>query len=713
MTDANAYKLAIVGGGPNCVYALDRIAALYHHRPTAPGIDIHIFDLGGLFGCGAVHDVGQSETSLLNRIAGQISFGANENCEDANYLLPRDRRFDFMEWLARKYEETGSGEFLIQADGWPPRYLHGLALQDAFSNYVEIIEANSTCRVFTHSAEVTDVRPDGGRYSIVFGAGQRRLGGIDEILLATGNQRHRVEYLVKKTNLETLGERDIEKVSRLYPLDENLSIEKVPPQSTVGIKGSGVSALDALLYLTEGRDGRFSRSSEGNELTYMRSGKEPGKIVIIGRSGLFPGARAHDEKSMKWPAIPTEGYYFNFDNIERLRRAHGVEGVVAGVGARQQLDFEKHVLPLAVLEMAGKYYACLMGEGAEAKLFENARDAFESFVRGDMAGSSPSSSIDRLTRPLQEIFRGFVLDIIDRGADALAEHPVLATYVAVALSEHGLKREELAESTDAVVSALRFDWEKIENPLCGRKFSDGSAYVDETLRIIDRDLWEARRGNLISPLKYACDTVWRDYRPVFTDCVDLGGLTPGSHEAFLSRYVSIHNRIADGTSLTVMEKLRALIAQNVIDIRMGPHPDVYFDSDTSQFRSVSQVDGREERFSRFVLGYLESFDPECDERPLFRNMLNSGMISRWSSRSKDGRQIFERGITLNDRLNPVSSNGTVQSQLTCIGPPVEGMRFFHHTLSRPDTVQPTIRNIVQWGNRLENSIEAASARVAS
>jgi len=735
----NDFVLAIVGGGPNCVYALDRIAALYYGKPTTPGIDIHIFDRGGLFGCGAVHDIGQSTTSLLNRMAGQIAFGANEDCMTANYLLPRDKRFDFMEWLERKFEETDSNEYLMEADDWPPRYLHGLALQDAFNNYLEIIRGNSSCEVFVYSTEVVDICRDGSRHSVIFGENGERLEDVDEILFATGNQRHQVQYLVEKTNLETLDKKHLQNISPLYPVEENLSYEKVAPQSTLGIKGSGVSALDALLYLTEGRRGRFVQNPETNELMYVPSGDEPKKIFIIGRSGLFASARPRNEKSAKWSSNPTEGYYFNTENIERLRQVHGIGGVVTGVGKRKQLDFEKHVLPLVVLEMSGNYYSCLMGGAKESELFECAREMFGSFIRGDLDSSNLSRVGEQLTHPLHEMFGAFFHEIMDRGADALAEYPVLAAYIAAALSELGLERtasvkylsnrgdcsnsldvifrpdflRACRKNLESIFSSICFNWEKIENPLSDYDFADGNSYKNKTLQIIDRDLWEARRGNLSSPLKYACDTVWRDYRPVFTDCVDFGGLTPASHKMFLSRYVAIHNRIADGPSLTVIEKLRTMIAEDVIEIRLGPRPDIYFDPNTSQFRSVSRIDQREETFDRLVLCFLEMFNPEGDESPLFRNMLNSGIISKWESRSEDGSQVFECGIALNGSLNPISSDGRIRKRLTFIGPPIEGIRFFHHTLSRPDTVQPTIRNLVGWGNRLEKAIDDAFASMSS
>ena len=156
-TELSPYHIVIIGSGPNSVYAMDRIAALCLGRPDLNNFHVHVFDRKGLFGCGEVHDINQPKTSLLNRIVGQVSFGCNFDTPGANHVLPSEHRFTFMEWINKKYQETGDHQYQMNQDEWPPRYIHGLALQDAFFNCIKIIESRNISKVSLYAKEVIDV----------------------------------------------------------------------------------------------------------------------------------------------------------------------------------------------------------------------------------------------------------------------------------------------------------------------------------------------------------------------------------------------------------------------------------------------------------------------------------------------------------------------------------------------------------------------------
>ena len=79
-------------------------------------------------------------------------------------------------------------------------------------------------------------------------------------------------------------------------------------------------------------------------------------------------------------------------------------------------------------------------------------------------------------------------------------------------------------------------------------------------------LKRSKKGNLSSSFKKASDGVWRDLRQELTFIVDDNSLNPQSNKFFLRNVLPIHNRMADGPSLEVINKISKLIKTNKIDI---------------------------------------------------------------------------------------------------------------------------------------------------
>lgn len=708
LNNAAPFKLAIIGGGPNCVYALDRLASLLYGRRDLGQLQIHVYDAGGLFGCGEVHNAQQSETSLLNRIAGQIGFGCDEKTPNTNFILPKQHRFNFMEWVHSKYQETGEECYRIAGDDWPPRYIHGEGLQAAFTNYAEILEADGRVIVILHNSEVVDIRQNSENFDVIADNEGDTILGVNELLLATGIQSQQKAKVLKKSGLDHLDCPDEVLVTSMYPMANSFTESHIGPDSSLCIRGTGVSAMDLMLYLTEGRGGIFEYLPNEEEFKYHPSGREPKNIIMVGRSGLFCGARPENRKSSLRGEVKTEGAYFNRSSIDELRTTYGTANSLFLVGPRKQLNFERHVLPLMVLEMAVLYYSRLLGDETFENFQRTGAEIADRFIGGHIEFGQAEDCLEQMLRPLHDIFVPLILERLEsftglpKGRPDVSE--IWNIYVLKYLEESN--NRSIAGREREVCDSLKFDWEYISNPFSRLSVADGREYLQATLKLMDRDLWEARRGNCDSPLKFACDTVWRDYRPVLTDCVDSGGLTPVSQKLFLDKYLSIHNRIADGPSLAVVGKLRALIAQAIVDVDLGFGAEIRYDTQTGRFHAVGNLADHAKEFDVFCLGYLQTFDVGSDSRPLYGNLLKQGLILPWNNDADVKIADHSGGIAINENLNPVNHDGRVIENMTFIGPPIEGIRFFHHTLCRSDTLQPTIKNLVNWGNRLETRMDA-------
>ena len=92
------------------------------------------------------------------------------------------------------------------------------------------------------------------------------------------------------------------------------------------------------------------------------------------------------------------------------------------------------------------------------------------------------------------------------------------------------------------------------NPLV----NENNNFLNEYIKFLNWDINEAKKGNLSSPFKKACDGLWRDLRPHLTNLFD-----DCSHDKmyknFIKKILPIHNRLADGPSVKMIIKIKKLI----------------------------------------------------------------------------------------------------------------------------------------------------------
>jgi uncharacterized NAD(P)/FAD-binding protein YdhS len=278
-TATEVVRLAIVGGGPTCTYALERLAATAGRLPQDARLEIHVFDRGGQFGAGQVHSADQPVISFLNRIVGQVSFAADESIEGAGPLLAAEHRPTLLEWCRQKYAETGDPAFDLAAEDWPKRYVHGLALQSQFARYVEILRGLPGITLDLHEEEVVDLAEQDGGLRIVTASGLGPGPVADYVLMATGHSTNRPERFPLRDRWWSFAkDREAVFVPAAYPLEQSLGEDVVSREHTVGCVGMGLTAIDVILYLSEGRGGTFTRDSDGR-LRYVPSGSEPRSVV--------------------------------------------------------------------------------------------------------------------------------------------------------------------------------------------------------------------------------------------------------------------------------------------------------------------------------------------------------------------------------------------------------------------------------------------------
>jgi hypothetical protein len=650
----NTVRLAIVGGGPNCTYALERLAALAAHPPQPYPLSILIFDRHGAFGCGAVHDFAQCKSSYLNRVASQIAFAADESIAPSSDLFPPSLRPTFSEWAQRR---GPSGHVGLRPTDVPRRYLHGEALKAAFELYVDRLRGLGVL-VERMAEDVTDISLRPGRDGFMVHSSDGRSYAADRLLLATGHgdnepEPERAEWVERGAF-----------IPQPYPLLEQLGEEAVRPGRTVGIEGMGLTALDIVLHLSEGRGGQFEPATPPDQrrryaFRYRPSGLEPSRIVPFGPSGLFAYCRPENEKALDpsgrgHSALEHKGVFLTTEAVAALRRTRGRQGLAGGEPALQ-LDFEADIMPLVLLELAFVHYRT-----AAPALSDPIKAAAAPRYRLFLAspGDSAAKPVDGLIEPMEAWIRSY------------------------------------APGTP------RFDWRATFHPLPAACASDPDRWREAATRFMREDLAAAAQGNLSNPLKAALDGVWRDLRAALGAATDFGGLTPASQRAFIAGRLRDYNRQSNGTGEEPMAKLLALVEADIVDLSVGPDPRLLDEGGTGLTVHGTATRARI-AVDHVIEGRAHPFDALRDRSPLYRNLLRREMVRLCVNQGAAGDEPFvSGGIDVSRDHHPRDASGAEDRRITILGAPIERIAFFQLSAARPGSGSQVLAKADAWAREL-------------
>jgi uncharacterized NAD(P)/FAD-binding protein YdhS len=315
-------RVAIVGLGPKGTFALERLLA---HAGAAAGrarIEVDAFEAHGVPGAGPVYDPRQPAYLRMNFAAEQIDMWRGAPG------VPSARRQTFVEWSAANARPCEPGDY-------PPRADVGRYLADGLATL--LADAPPNARVVVRRARVSALRRRGSGWDVSSAEGRRR---YDEVLIATGHEPSWDGALAN----------DWRGPARLapavFPVQKELSCERVPPGVTVAARGFALTFIDAALALTEGRGGTFAALDHPYRLRYVSSGREPLLILPFSRTG-----RPMLAKPSRLPAPAAVLAEIARSGSQRLS---GLQGAV---------DLHRDLLPLLASTAAAGYDASIAAAG--------------------------------------------------------------------------------------------------------------------------------------------------------------------------------------------------------------------------------------------------------------------------------------------------------------------------------------------------------------
>jgi hypothetical protein len=324
--------VAIVGLGPRGLYCLEALIAEFSAHPLDAGLQVAIFNGSSYFGVSPIYDPDQPPYLLSNIRAKELELWDSDG---------------FIHWYNAQYRPSVP----LDPETYPPRAIVGRYLFHGFHRVMSRLPRG--VRVSKFAAEVTDIVPGKSRYCLKFvdAAGRRDELFAHKVMLTTGHSFVRPARRERRYRDFADRHSPTSFIPHAYPVLENMS--RVPAGSRVAMKGIGLTFVDAVLALTEGRGGVFKRAADGR-LSYLMSGQEPKTVIPFSHTGLPIVPKPCDFPNTLRPLT-----FVTAARLRRLRRA--------GDG---KLDLEREVWPLAELEMELRYYRTAMGDPRDRRNLE-------------------------------------------------------------------------------------------------------------------------------------------------------------------------------------------------------------------------------------------------------------------------------------------------------------------------------------------------------
>ncbi len=393
--------IAIIGGGPKGIYGLERLVAQCRAQAPTTQIVVHIFNRTEHFAAGEIYHPDQPDFLKMNVCRWEINMWLPDEVPPA-VCEP----LSFVEWVNAS-EGIHSHQ---KKEVFPTRKLVGKYLMEGYERIKNQLPSNMT--LSEEVGEVRDMYRGENGYKLIVrdrsGAQKELQNAFRYVLLATGHPTPKpIENNQPFMNLSLFG---TNYVPFIYPVHPNLDI--VSPNTAVGLKGMGLTFVDAVLALTEGRGGRFIRKREG-QLTYEKSGLEPRRILPFSRNGLPMVARIGNRNKKK-----IHLKFFTPQCVSKL------------LSENRKLDFESELWPLITQDYFRTHYLKLFEvyqyqpdiDARQECSFEQLNQEIERFH--EQYSEFPRFDLDQYFNPLKDQefktsdeLHAFIIDYMEEALD--------------------------------------------------------------------------------------------------------------------------------------------------------------------------------------------------------------------------------------------------------------------------------------------------------
>jgi methylaspartate mutase epsilon subunit len=588
--------------GPRGLSVLERLLVQVTEEPVNGLVRIWTFDPGEP-GAGRIWRTTQPGWFMMNTPAGEVSVysGGPDGGRTRAGAGP-----SLAEWLPSHPDPRWAA---LDANDYAPRAVYGEYLRSVYENIV----ANAPENVTVHSVNSRIDRIERyGAKRVLFGDRDGYTISVDKVVLTTGHPRNQPNDDEKQ--FLSFAERDPELRYLQGDSAADLPLAEIGAGEQVAIVGLGLTFLDVLLGLTEGRGGRFERDTAG-ELQYRPSGQEP-RIVAGSRSGLVMLARGRNQKAPKYRYRPQFATELAITTARRrAQRSHG----------SAQLDFVADVLPLLRLEVEHIYYRTHVRKR-----------------EGEQAAAS---------------FAARHVDLVRGGK------PEAVTKL---LSEFG------------VADVPPIDLERLARPFQGEEFDGPEAFHQRLVDLLRLDIAAAIEGNVDNPLKAALDILRDTRGSVRQAVEFAGLRAESQRDDFASWFNPINTMVSAGPPALRVAQACALIRSGTLTVAGPEIEIRCDEGENRFVLSSPRVAGSRRAVTTLIDGRIPSPRLDRDVEPLFGQLLSDGLVSEQVNLDPLSDAAFHSGSLAITRapFHVIDNSGIADPHMYALGIPTENTRWF-------------------------------------
>ncbi|RXG15317.1 FAD-NAD(P)-binding protein [Leeuwenhoekiella aestuarii] len=273
------YKIAIVGVGPRGLAALESLYLAKKNSNSSKKLKVVLFEASAYPGAGQIWTPNQVRTNLSNVHERNLSnnLAGREALYFDDVFIPEFP--SYKKWL------TNTDDDYSEKDVFPARAKLGSYLNERFNTFREALVGSDL--VDFYQKEVIKIEPS-ETGCIVYTKDEQQIE-VDEAVLTIG---HQPTYDSKQ--LKTWGDHAEENNLKLYedpyPVGA-LETDSISAETTVALRGFGLSMVDQVRALSIGFGGYFIKKENSIKWQYIPSEKAPKQLIAFSLNGLPPAPK--------------------------------------------------------------------------------------------------------------------------------------------------------------------------------------------------------------------------------------------------------------------------------------------------------------------------------------------------------------------------------------------------------------------------------------
>lgn len=256
---------------------------------------------------------------------------------------------------------------------------------------------------------------------------------------------------------------------------------------------------------------------------------------------------------------------------------------------------------------------------------------------------------------------------------------------------------------DYIPPQHQFNWDNLVNPIPLTVLESHTQFKQWLDNYLYTDVVNANEGNVLNPLKAACD-VLRDVRDNLRYAIDFAGLTESSHRWLTTAFIPIMNRLAVGPPKIRIEEMLALQKAGILKMDLGPQPKWKFDQASNLFVIQGQFETLEAEV--LIRARIDIPSPQQSSNILIQHLIANGF-----ARPFFNNQFHLNGLDISHDFNIISQGNHVFKNLWVLGTPIEGPKFYTFILPRPFVNSTALLDADRVVQSLVNQINAESTPI--